>query len=111
MRQVRLPIEILKLTLAGQHEEAKNFRQFLSRRQRFVVPMPQDPGLALQTAQRRLENELARVDLNPNPEEREALRQLQTRLGELQPDGTREAVELLRNLPYYGRMLLGERRR
>jgi hypothetical protein len=107
-RQARRPIEILKLTLEGKHEEANNIRPFLSRRQRYVVPMPADPALALQTAQRRLESELARVDLNP--EEREALGQLQTRLAELEPDGAREAVELLRNLPMYGRILLGERR-
>ena len=109
-RRARRPLEILKLTLAGQHEEANDLRPFLSRSQRrYVVPMPLDPDLALQTAQRRLESELARVDLNP--EEREALSQLQARLQEFEPDGAREAVELLRSLPVYGRILLEERRR
>ncbi len=71
--------------------------------------MPDDPEQALDTALMRLENEVARVDLNP--EERTVLRRLLQRLAETDQDQATQAVEMLRNLPVYGELLLSPRQR
>lgn len=107
-------VQILKLTLEGRHEQAARLRRRSDLRRQ--VRMPEDPIQALQVARTRLDGELARVGLNP--EERRALRSLQERLLELSPEGATdevvleratEAVELLRGLPVYGELLLGDR--
>ena len=71
--------------------------------------MPSDPAQALETALLRLESEVARVDLNP--EERTVLRRLLQRLAETDEDQAAQAVEMLRNLPVYGELLLSPRQR
>ncbi len=71
--------------------------------------MPSDPVQALETALLRLESEVARVDLNP--EERTVLRRLLQRLVGTDEDQAAQAVEMLRNLPVYGELLLSPRQR
>ncbi len=99
-------VEYLDLVLDGRQEDATRARRFLRSSQVSGVPVPADPSSALQMARRRLDSQLARVDLNP--EERRVLRRLQERLGKLADEGQdREAYDLLRNLPVFGDLLLG----
>ncbi len=99
-------VEYLDLVLDGRQEDATQARRFLRSSQVSGVPVPADPSSALQMARRRLDSQLARVDLNP--EERRVLRRLQERLGKLADEGQdHEAYDLLRNLPVFGDLLLG----